>query len=126
MIGTALFGSGSGGPGGSGSATRVMPALVHSAQTATIVNLVLIVAALACAFGLPRRLADQQDDNRQGGQGTGGAEDTNGESSGEPPDQRTAATWPERGGPLPVPGPARGPVSRHRETFLTGVPGRTR
>jgi hypothetical protein len=35
------------------------------------VNLVLIAAALACAFGLLRRPADQQDDNRQGGQGTG-------------------------------------------------------
>jgi hypothetical protein len=50
----------------------------------------LIAAALACAFGLLWRLADQQDDNRQGGQGTGGAEDANGESSGEQPDQSTS------------------------------------
>jgi hypothetical protein len=54
------------------------------------VNLVLVAAALACAFGLLWRLADQQDDNRQGGQGTGGAEDANGESSGEQPDQSTS------------------------------------
>jgi len=60
----------------------------------TIVNLALIAAALACAFGLLWRLADQQDDNRQGGQGTGGAEDANGESSGE---QRGAEHQPRRG-----------------------------
>ncbi|MGH3290333.1 MAG: hypothetical protein ACRDP7_00835 [Trebonia sp.] len=38
---------------------------------ATIVNLVLIAAALACAFGLLWRLADQQDDKpaRRSGNG---------------------------------------------------------
>jgi EmrB/QacA subfamily drug resistance transporter len=56
VIGTALFGS-----GGSSTGAKVMPSLVHSAQSATIVNLCLIAAALACAFALPRRLADQQD-----------------------------------------------------------------
>lgn len=34
-----------------------MPSLVHHAGVATLVNLCFIVAALACAFGLPRRLA---------------------------------------------------------------------
>jgi hypothetical protein len=61
------------GPGGAGcysalprpprgfSGGSVVPSLVHSAQTATAVNLCFIVAALLCAFGLPRRLADQDD-----------------------------------------------------------------
>jgi hypothetical protein len=61
VIGTALFGSGSGGGNGSGStAGKAMPALVHSAQTATLVNLCFI--ALACAFGLPARLAGQNQE----------------------------------------------------------------
>ncbi len=30
-----------------------MPALVHSAQNATLVNLCFIALALACAFSLP-------------------------------------------------------------------------
>jgi MFS family permease len=60
VIGTALFGSGSGGGSSSGStAGKVVPALVHSAQTATLVNLCFIALALACAFGLPARLAGQ-------------------------------------------------------------------
>jgi hypothetical protein len=60
VIGTALFGSGSGGGSGSGSAAgKAVPALVHSAQTATLVNLCFIALALACAFGLPARLAGQ-------------------------------------------------------------------
>jgi EmrB/QacA subfamily drug resistance transporter len=64
VIGTALFGTGSGagGAGGSGrahgAAATVMPSLVHSAGIATLVNLCFIAAALACSFGLPRRLAD--------------------------------------------------------------------
>jgi hypothetical protein len=61
VIGTALFGSGSGGSGGSGggsggSATHVIPSLVHDAQAATLVNLCFIAAALLCAFGLPKTL----------------------------------------------------------------------
>jgi EmrB/QacA subfamily drug resistance transporter len=56
VIGTVLFGSGS---GGSGQAGTVMPALVGSAESATAVNVCFIVAALLCALGLPRRLADQ-------------------------------------------------------------------
>ena len=60
VIGTALLGSGSGGGSGSGStAGKAVPALLHSAQTATLVNLCFIALALACAFGLPARLAGQ-------------------------------------------------------------------
>jgi EmrB/QacA subfamily drug resistance transporter len=63
VIGTALFGSGSGGGGGSGStAGKAVPTLVHSAQTATLVNLCFIALALACAFGLPARLAGQNQE----------------------------------------------------------------
>ncbi|HVT66282.1 MAG TPA: MFS transporter [Trebonia sp.] len=54
VIGTALFGSGS----GSGSASTVMPFLIHHAAIATVVNLCFIAAALACSFGLPRELED--------------------------------------------------------------------
>jgi hypothetical protein len=62
VIGTALFGSGSGGSGSGGSggssgASTVMPALVHHAGIATLVNLCFIVLALARSFGLPHRLA---------------------------------------------------------------------
>jgi EmrB/QacA subfamily drug resistance transporter len=65
-VGTALFGSGSGGgEGGAGGAGKVMPSLVHSAQPATIVNLFFITAALACALALPRRLADQREQDQQ-------------------------------------------------------------
>jgi EmrB/QacA subfamily drug resistance transporter len=85
VIGTALFGGGSGaggpGSGGGGSAAGghgggpvVMPSLVHHAGIATLVNLCFIVAALACAFGLPRRLAGDDGDEpvgRAGGR-TGG------------------------------------------------------
>jgi hypothetical protein len=61
VIGTALFGAGSGGGSGSAStAGKVVPALVRSAQTATLVNLCFI--ALACAFGLPARLAGQNEE----------------------------------------------------------------
>jgi hypothetical protein len=65
-VGTALFGSGrTGGAGTSGGSAKVMPALIHSAQPATVVNLFFIAAALACALALPRRLADQdQSDQR--------------------------------------------------------------
>ena len=58
VIGTALFGSGSGGSGGGSgaSAGRVVPSLVHNAQSATLVNLCFIAAALVCAFGLPKTL----------------------------------------------------------------------
>jgi hypothetical protein len=54
VIGTALFGSGSG--GSSGSSGQTMPVLVHTAQTATVVNLGFILAALLCALTLPRTL----------------------------------------------------------------------
>ena len=52
-----------------------MPYLVHSAQTATAVNLCFSVAAPLCAFGLPRRLTDQQgvQDAAEGSSDRGGA-----------------------------------------------------
>jgi EmrB/QacA subfamily drug resistance transporter len=63
VIGTAVFGSGSGGASGSGStAGKVVPSLVHSAQTATLVNLCFIAVALACAFGLPSWLEGQHEE----------------------------------------------------------------
>jgi hypothetical protein len=40
----------------------VVPTLVHSAQTATLVNLGFIALALACAFGLPARLSGQNQE----------------------------------------------------------------
>jgi hypothetical protein len=54
-LGTALFGGGSGGSGGRSGAA--IPALVHNAQAATLVNLGFVLAALSCTAGLPRRLA---------------------------------------------------------------------
>ena len=63
VIGTALFGSGSGGGSGSeGTTGKVVPTLVHSAKTATLVNLCFIALALACAFGLPARLACENEE----------------------------------------------------------------
>ncbi len=38
------------------SAAKVMPSLVHTAQWATVANLVFILAAWCCTFGLPRTL----------------------------------------------------------------------
>ena len=80
VIGTALFGSGSGGAGGSGgsggsggggshsaSGTVVIPSLVHNAQAATLVNLGFVLAALLCTFGLPKRL-ESEDSGGQGEQ----------------------------------------------------------
>ncbi|HEY2285273.1 MAG TPA: MFS transporter [Streptosporangiaceae bacterium] len=58
VIGTALFGSGSG--GSSGGSGQTMPALVHTAQTATVVNLGFILAALLCALTLPRTLGAER------------------------------------------------------------------
>jgi hypothetical protein len=84
VSGTALFGSGSGGGGGSAStAGKVVPALVHSAQTATLVNLCFIALALACAFGLPTRLAGQNEEPE--------AESAPGEGERQAP--RTAQSW---------------------------------
>jgi MFS family permease len=77
-VGTALFGSGSGGSsggsgsGGPGSVVHVMPMLVHTAQDATVVNLCFIAAALACAFGLPRRLPGDSGAAGRGGPRTPG------------------------------------------------------
>lgn len=123
-IGTALFGSGPGagggsgsggaggpggpgpGPGGSGSGgsgsgghggvPALMPSLVHHAGIAALVNLCFVAAALACAFGLPRRLAgdsgakDGEKDEKEGardeegkasGAGRGGAAGDSGQSA---------------------------------------------
>ena len=56
VIGTALFGSGD---SQSGNA-RLMPSLTHTAQTATALNLVFVLAAWLCSFGLPRTLAAER------------------------------------------------------------------
>jgi EmrB/QacA subfamily drug resistance transporter len=61
VIGTALFGSGSGGQSGS---AKLMPSLTHTAQTATVVNLAFVLAAWLCSFGLPRTLgAERAEEN---------------------------------------------------------------
>jgi EmrB/QacA subfamily drug resistance transporter len=57
-IGTALFGSGSG-----GSPTGTDPGLVHTAQAATVVELGFLVAAFLCGLALPRAL-DRSAENR--------------------------------------------------------------
>jgi Major Facilitator Superfamily len=62
VIGTTLFGSGSGGSGGSGGRPgAVVPSLVHHAQVATLVNLCFVLAALLCAFGLPKTLGGGEE-----------------------------------------------------------------
>jgi MFS-type transporter involved in bile tolerance (Atg22 family) len=58
VIGTALFGSGS----GQSSSSKLMPSLTHTAQSATAVNLALVLAAWLCAFGLPRTLAAERSE----------------------------------------------------------------
>ncbi len=74
VTGTALFGSGSGSGGSGGAAAAAMPSLVHHAGIATLVNLGFIVAALACSFGLPPRLAGAGGEEEAGGgpRGSGG------------------------------------------------------
>jgi sugar phosphate permease len=59
VIGTALFGSGNGG-GGQSSGAKLMPTLIHTAQSATAVNLAFVLAAWLCAFGLPKTLAAER------------------------------------------------------------------
>ena len=63
VIGTALFGSGSGGSGSSsgGRPSAVVPMLVHNAQTATLVSLGFVLAALLCTFGLPKTLSGSEE-----------------------------------------------------------------
>lgn len=56
VIGTALFGSGSGHSG----IARLMPSLAHTAQSATVLNLAFVLAAWLCAFGLPKTLAAER------------------------------------------------------------------
>lgn len=59
-VGTALFGSGSGGKPGA-----VMPHLVSTAQMATVVNLGFILAAFVCGLALPRTLGTERaEENR--------------------------------------------------------------
>jgi hypothetical protein len=55
-----------------------MPSLVHSAQTATIVNLCFVAAAFLCAHGLPRRLADQGAERGTGDADAAGDADSTG------------------------------------------------
>jgi EmrB/QacA subfamily drug resistance transporter len=57
VIGTALFGSGSGSGGSSG---KPVPQLLHTAQTATIVDLGFIAVALLCCLAMPRKLGDER------------------------------------------------------------------
>jgi len=59
VIGTALFGSGSGHSGKPG----LMPSLAHTAQSATVLNLAFVLAAWLCAFGLPKTLAERAEEN---------------------------------------------------------------
>jgi hypothetical protein len=60
VIGTVLFGS----RDSQGSHARLMPALTHTAQAATALNLVFVLAAWLCSFGLPRTLAaERAEDN---------------------------------------------------------------
>jgi hypothetical protein len=61
-----------------------MPTLVHSAQIATLVNLCFIALALACACGLPARLADQNEDPRAAPD----EHESNGEREQQSPDPR--------------------------------------
>ena len=64
VIGTALFGSGGSGSGGGSSSAKLMPSLIHTAQTATAVNLAFVLAAWLCTFGLPRTLgSDRAEEN---------------------------------------------------------------
>jgi EmrB/QacA subfamily drug resistance transporter len=57
VVGTALFGSGS---GSSGSSGQPVPELLHTAQTATIVGLGFVAAALLCCLAMPRKLGDER------------------------------------------------------------------
>jgi EmrB/QacA subfamily drug resistance transporter len=60
VVGTALFGSGS----GKSSSSKITPSLVHTSQAAIIVNLGLVFAALLCSFGLPSSLSsDRAEEN---------------------------------------------------------------
>jgi hypothetical protein len=56
VVGTALFGSGS---GHSGSA-RLMPSLTHTARSVTVLNLAFVLAAWLWAFGLSKTLAAER------------------------------------------------------------------
>lgn len=92
--GSGSGGSAAGGPaaggsasGGHGGASALMPSLVHHAGIATLVNLCFIVAALACSFGLPRRLAGDSGAKGQeevaGEAGHGGAKEGEQAAGGE-------------------------------------------
>ncbi|HEY3904122.1 MAG TPA: MFS transporter [Streptosporangiaceae bacterium] len=61
VIGTVLFGgSSSSGSSGGGGQAKVMPMLTHSAQWATGLNLLFVIAALICAFFLPATLGAER------------------------------------------------------------------
>jgi MFS family permease len=59
VIGTVLFGSGSGG-GSSGAAAKPQPRFVHTAQWAIVAELALIAGALLCGLALPRTLGAER------------------------------------------------------------------
>jgi EmrB/QacA subfamily drug resistance transporter len=61
VIGTVLFGSAS----SSASSARVDPVLVHTAQTATMVNLAFVALALICTFALPHTLGEERASENQ-------------------------------------------------------------
>jgi hypothetical protein len=64
VIGTAQFGSGAG-ASARFARGKAMPQLVTGAERATLVNLGIVLAALFCAFALPRTLgAERAAQNR--------------------------------------------------------------
>ncbi len=58
-----------------------MPSLTHTAQHATVVNLCFILAALLCAFGLPKTLEGQG--GGEPGQEPRGQQEAEPESAGQ-------------------------------------------
>jgi hypothetical protein len=56
VVGTALFGSGS----GHSDSAKLMPSLTHAARSVIVLNLAFVLAAWLCAFGLPKTLAAER------------------------------------------------------------------
>jgi EmrB/QacA subfamily drug resistance transporter len=61
VIGTVLFGSGQQGS----STQKVMPQLVHTAQSATLVNLGFVVVALVCTLTLPASIRQERAEENE-------------------------------------------------------------
>jgi hypothetical protein len=128
VIGTALFGSGS---GSGGQSSKLMPSLAHTAQTATIVNLAFVLAAWLCTFGLPRTLAaDRAEENALRAQTQAGQ--ARGEDVFQPGPDVIAAGAVSRPAAPPRPEPRRTDRGRRRNgdarygaggTVLRGTPG---